>query len=177
MVKSELDYTTKMISANLSNYSAWHNRSKLILRFLKETNASDSERRQMLDDELKLIHKALFDPYDQSLWFYHQNLMCTFDPSAAKQTLAPNLTAEQRLNYIEAEQEFVEELLEDTDDCKWIYQALIELVLLRAKVDGKAADDSRRVAMMSWLDRLKSLDPLRRGRWDDLQQSIESSAQ
>lgn len=50
MVESEFEYTTKMIKASLSNFSAWHSRSKLIPRLLDERNANDKERRQFLDD-------------------------------------------------------------------------------------------------------------------------------
>ena len=50
MVESEFEYTTKMIRASLSNFSAWHNRSKLIPRLLDERNATDNERRQFLED-------------------------------------------------------------------------------------------------------------------------------
>lgn len=50
MVESEFEYTTKMIRASLSNFSAWHHRSKIIPRLLDERNASDFERRQFLDD-------------------------------------------------------------------------------------------------------------------------------
>jgi geranylgeranyl transferase type-2 subunit alpha len=50
MAKTEFDYTTKMIGLNLSNFSAWHNRTKLILSILEEKSATDEERRQMLDD-------------------------------------------------------------------------------------------------------------------------------
>jgi geranylgeranyl transferase type-2 subunit alpha len=50
MALEELDYTTKMIRTNLSNFSAWHNRTKLIARILDEKNASDEERKQMLDE-------------------------------------------------------------------------------------------------------------------------------
>ena len=50
MARQEFDYTTKMVSLNLSNFSAWHGRTKLIQRFLDEENASDNERRKMLDD-------------------------------------------------------------------------------------------------------------------------------
>ena len=50
MSRQELGYTKKMIGTNLSNFSAWHNRSKLILKILDEEEASDDERRHMLDE-------------------------------------------------------------------------------------------------------------------------------
>jgi geranylgeranyl transferase type-2 subunit alpha len=53
MVESEFEYTTKMIKASLSNFSAWHTRSQLIPRLLHERNASDEKRRQFLDDGMR----------------------------------------------------------------------------------------------------------------------------
>jgi geranylgeranyl transferase type-2 subunit alpha len=50
MVESEFEYTTKMIKSNLSNFSAWHNRSKLIPRLLNERNADDIARQKFLDE-------------------------------------------------------------------------------------------------------------------------------
>ena len=52
MVESEFEYTTKMIHGDkgLSNFSAWHRRSKLIPRLLDERKADDATRRQFLDD-------------------------------------------------------------------------------------------------------------------------------
>jgi geranylgeranyl transferase type-2 subunit alpha len=50
MVESEFEYTTKMIKSNLSNFSAWHNRSKLIPRLLNEREADDTARRKFLDE-------------------------------------------------------------------------------------------------------------------------------
>lgn len=50
MVRAEFDYTTRMINTNLSNFSAWHNRSKLIPRLLQEGEASEETRRRLLDD-------------------------------------------------------------------------------------------------------------------------------
>lgn len=49
MTRSEYEYTTKKIGEDLSNFSAWHMRSRLILRMLNEAAASDQERREMLD--------------------------------------------------------------------------------------------------------------------------------
>jgi geranylgeranyl transferase type-2 subunit alpha len=50
MATDELDYTKRMINTNLSNFSAWHNRTKLICRILDEKSASDDERGNVLDE-------------------------------------------------------------------------------------------------------------------------------
>ncbi len=52
MAESEFEYTTKMIHGDkgLSNFSAWHRRSKLIPRLLDERKADDAARRQFLDE-------------------------------------------------------------------------------------------------------------------------------
>ena len=54
MTQQEFDYTTKMISSNLSNFSAWHNRSKLIPKILTESEADHAVRRKFLDDGKKI---------------------------------------------------------------------------------------------------------------------------
>ncbi|KIV97801.1 hypothetical protein PV10_01508 [Exophiala mesophila] len=175
MARPEFNYTKKMIGANLSNFSAWHNRSQLITRILAEEDATDEERKQMLDEELELIHKALCDPYDQSLWFYHQNLMCTFDGDRAPNSMAPQLTDEQRRDYLKGEQEYIEEILEDADDCKWAYLALIDIALMAKKLkknpDGDE-DENDSSQVLEWLQAVKKLDPLRAGRWDDLERNL-----
>lgn len=50
MAPEEFEYAKKMIGTNLSNFSAWHYRTKLIQRLLNEKAASDEERKKMLDD-------------------------------------------------------------------------------------------------------------------------------
>lgn len=172
MAGSEFEYTTKMIQTNLSNFSAWHNRTQLIVRLLNEGNAGDEERKKMLDDELALIHKALFDPYDQSLWFYHQALMACFDPQTARKTMAPDLSEEERLQYIKQEREFVEEVLEDARDCKWVYQSLIECAVLVGKCTGQGIAEENKESIRGWLAELKKLDPLRKGRWTDMERQL-----
>ena len=99
--------------------------------------------------------------------------MCTFDPELATKTMAPNLDNTQRKEYLATEQDFIEEILEDTTDCKWVYQAMIELALLEAKLDGGLSPSSR-TNVLEWLEKLKSLDSLRMGRWLDLENSIDA---
>ncbi|RAH43238.1 Rab geranylgeranyltransferase BET4 [Aspergillus brunneoviolaceus CBS 621.78] len=172
MTQAEFDYAKKMIGANLSNFSAWHYRTKLIQRLLNERSASDEERRKMLDDELELVHRALCDPYDQSLWFYHQNLMCVFDPTVAAQTMAPNLSDSERLEYLRQEIEEIEDMLDGAEDCKYLYQALIDCTLLAWKVEGITPADTQKRAVLKWLAELKKLDPLRQQRWLGFEQSL-----
>ncbi|KAE8147420.1 hypothetical protein BDV25DRAFT_160377 [Aspergillus avenaceus] len=171
MAQAEYEYAKKMIGTNLSNFSAWHYRTKVIQRWLNERSAADDERKKMLDEELGLIHRALCDPYDQSLWFYHQNLMCTFDPALSSQTLAPNLSQSERLNYLRQEIEEIQEMLDGAEDCKYIYQALIDCTLLASKVEGTLSSGDQQ-NILSWISELKKMDPLRRGRWLDFEQSL-----
>ena len=195
MTQKEFEYAKKMIGANLSNFSAWHYRTKLILRLLDDQSASDNERKRMLDDgksalslsmcsfpsyfqsthrydtELDLVHQALIDPYDQSLWCDNQNQMCVVDPSVASRTMAPNLGTSERLQYLRNEIDAIQEMLDGAEDCKYIYQALIEVTLLVSKVTGSLVPKDRD-QILSWLSELKQLDPLRQQRWLDFEQTL-----
>ncbi|GME74888.1 unnamed protein product [Ambrosiozyma monospora] len=79
----EFKFTTKMINKDISNYSAWHNRSKLIEKlfisspdlkddndvYLQFFNAKD--KLKFLRKELDLIKTAFYtDPDDSSVWIY-----------------------------------------------------------------------------------------------------------
>jgi geranylgeranyl transferase type-2 subunit alpha len=97
--------------------------------------------------------------------------MCTFDPDIARQTLAPNLSNADKLAYIARERESIEDLLEDARDCKWVYQALIECALVTAKIQGSFSVAAKE-CVRKWLVELRKRDPLRKGRWDDLEKSL-----
>jgi geranylgeranyl transferase type-2 subunit alpha len=173
MVESEFEYTTKMIKTNLSNFSAWHYRSQLIPRLLVERQAQSAERKKMLDDEFELITRALYtDPYDQSLWFYHQYLMSTLDETNHQSvSILDPCTNGDRLHYLKQELDNVKEMLDGAEDCKYIYQALLEYSQRYLEVE----DDNKKVMTMEmkeWLDELRKSDPLRHGRWSDLENSL-----
>ena len=193
MARSELDYTTRMIKVKLENFSAWHTRSRLIPRMLGENRASGEERKAMLDKgayyssattsfissnlstELSWIQDGIYtDPYNQSLWFYHHNLMCTFDQTLASQTIAPNLTNDERMSYVSTEIDNIIEAREGAEDCKYVSQTLIELVTLYSKLsDGQVPPQAQNGTLKKWFQELRSLDPKRRGRWDDLVKDLD----
>jgi len=169
LTESEFDYTTKMIKTNLSNFSAWHNRSKLIPRLLRERNADPKARRVLLDSELALICEAInTDPFDQSIWFYHQYLMLAISPNCPpKELVVADLSNGEREKYYEHELEYIKDILEDEADCKWIYEGLLYLAGAYLEVEsGTKAFTTK--DMRSWLEELMRLDPLRKGRWEDV---------
>lgn len=174
LTESEFAYTTKMVKGNLSNFSAWHNRSKLIPLLLEERGANEDDRRRLFDAELALIQSALFtDPYDQSLWFYHEFLMITLLSTAATGPTRSfaQFTNHDREEYLATELAQVRELLEDTDDCKWIYQFLLHYSAKYLDLDaGNKAFST--LDLRQWLDQLNRLDPLRKARWKDLEKSL-----
>ena len=97
--------------------------------------------------------------------------MCTFDTELGSQTMAPSLSTDEKLAYISREREFIEEILKDARDCKWVYQALIECHLLRGKLEGSVPAEAKADIQLLLLE-LKKLDPLRLGRWQGLERLL-----
>lgn len=62
--------------------------------------------------------------------------MCCFDPSVSNTTMTPNLTDSERLEYLRQEVDAIQEMLDGAEDCKYIYQALIDCTLVAAQVRG-----------------------------------------
>lgn len=59
----------EMIGSNLSNFSAWHNRSQLIPRLLQERGADAKMRATFLNEALSFVREGLdVGPEDQRLW-------------------------------------------------------------------------------------------------------------
>jgi geranylgeranyl transferase type-2 subunit alpha len=173
LTESEYAYTTKMIKTNLSNFSAWHNRAKLIPRLLNERGADNAARRDLFDSELALICTAInTDPFDQSIWYYHQYLMSTLSPECPEQgQIILQLSNMDRQRYYAHEMEYIQEITEDEADCKWIYVALLDLAASYLETDA-GTNAFKTVDILSWLEQLRRLDPLRKGRWEELGSSL-----
>ncbi|CAG8539603.1 12208_t:CDS:2 [Ambispora leptoticha] len=72
LTESEFKFTTTKINQNFSNYSAWHQRSKLLPSLFQEKNMTDAEKKSVIDEEFDLVKSAIYtDPDDQSAWLYH----------------------------------------------------------------------------------------------------------
>ena len=70
---SELAYTTRKIEASFSNFSAWHQRSKV---FDATGNLKGDKGKSKLDEEFELVNQAMYTmPDDQSAWLYHRWLI------------------------------------------------------------------------------------------------------
>ncbi|KAI9484081.1 MAG: hypothetical protein EXX96DRAFT_477207 [Benjaminiella poitrasii] len=70
IVKDEYEFTTRKINQSFSNYSAWHQRSKLLPEIV--ATMSSEEKNQVAIDELNLVKNAIYtDPDDQSAWLYY----------------------------------------------------------------------------------------------------------
>ena len=92
--------------------------------------------------------------------------MYTFDPRLSPKTMAPNLTYEERLEYVSTEIDKVVEMLEGAEKCKWIYQSLIQLCLIYKAIASNWPLQAKE--LRNWMIELETLDPLRKGRWTDV---------
>ncbi|RCH89746.1 hypothetical protein CU098_006449, partial [Rhizopus stolonifer] len=74
LAESEYQFTTKKINQSFSNYSAWHQRSKLLPEIVAPMTTE--EKNEIAKSELSLVKNAIYtDPEDQSAWLYYWWLM------------------------------------------------------------------------------------------------------
>lgn len=97
--------------------------------------------------------------------------MSTFDPKYAAHSMAPDLSEEERSEYVTQEIGRLQEMLDGAEDCKWIYQSLISLSILHKSLGGRWPVGMSEIG--HWVDELTRLDPLRAKRWADLRRELE----
>jgi geranylgeranyl transferase type-2 subunit alpha len=122
--------------------------------------------------EIGLIREALnVGPEDQSLWYYHQFLMLNLFEPVGRASITPGFSLEERVTYVERELQAMEELLDDYDDIKWIYEALVESTISLADMEDRQLREEEKEDLKLWLEKLKTLDPMRNGRWVELKRN------
>jgi len=152
---SELAYTQEKIEANFSNFSAWHQRSKVF------EATRDLEDPKTLDEEFGFVMQAMYTmPSDQSAWLYHRWLMAqTKDPEVVKREI-----------------KLIQELLDEEPDSKWCLESLVQYTLLLHRLSPASFSTDPKATVYPLLDRLIKNDPMRKGRYDDVRKQLESSA-
>lgn len=123
--------------------------------------------------ELALIREALnVGPEDQSLWYYHQFLVLDLIEYVGRPTITASLTDEERVSYLTREIADIKDLLEDYDDCKLIYERLMDYTLALAALEARQPTSDENLDLRTWLSKLQELDPMRSGRWIDMEREL-----
>lgn len=181
---SEYEFTTSKINNNISNFSAWHNRTKLIPKIYHhfQTNSPTenepeiitkyrpvfSDPYNILAHEIKLINTGMFvDVDDTSIWLYLYWLLVDefFVTNIGKEKYSQILT--EQLKTIE-ELNDLEKSDTDSDNC-WCLKSivLIKGLLIKLENPNVAQTDLLTTEMKSMLQILMEIDPLRKGRYLD----------
>ncbi|KAJ7261363.1 rab-protein geranylgeranyltransferase [Mycena haematopus] len=152
---TELAYTTRKIESNFSNFSAWHQRTK-ILNSLWGSGILD--RHKSKEKEFDLVRNAMYtDPNDQSVWIYHRWLV----------------GAGEDKDVLDREITIIQELLDEQSDSKWCRESLVHCKRLLLKNHPSSVDavsltnDCRRL-----LGDLRVLDPARRRRYEEIEAAL-----
>lgn len=173
----EFNYTTAKINNNISNFSAWHNRSKLIPKLLKlfdsvadptlfrDVQSIFKSPTTVLVHELELVKTGIYmDTDDTSVWLYLYWLL-TDDLfvkdqkiEAYVEILQEQLKTVEELNALEKEDHIY-----NLDNC-WCLKTilLIKALLHREKNEFLLTED-----MKEHLQTLIKIDPLRKGKYSD----------
>ena len=88
----------------------------------------------------------------------------------AESTMAPGLSKDERLDYVSKQIESLLDMLDGAEDCKWIYQSLLQLCVVYR--DNSGNWPIQKQEMPKWIEELRKLDPLRSGRWADLKRNL-----
>jgi len=154
-LSDEFDFTTKRIEENFSNYSAWHQRSVLILKiYLPDSKEYSS----VLDKEFELIRSAFYtEPADQSAWIYHRWLVTQ---------VCLSLAIEDQKVILKRELEMCNELkslLQSEEDQSLQKWPIFTSIFIMQKMRGHESE------IKDCLDFLVKLDPIHASHYTDLQ--------
>ncbi|KAI0340483.1 rab-protein geranylgeranyltransferase [Trametopsis cervina] len=160
--QSELVYTTRKIEANFSNFSAWHQRTKL-LTSLWDSGKLDPVKSK--EEEFELVRNAMYtDPEDQSVWIYHRWLVGEGNDASLLQT----------------EISSIQELLDEQPDSKWCMESIVyykQLLLSKhSSMLGKEDERNLKTSCLTLLNELQKVDPDRKQRYLELANRMQESS-
>lgn len=100
--------------------------------------------------------------------------MTTLIETVGHSSIVPNLSRGDRVEYAGRQLCDLRDMLEDAEDRKWIYKALLQYTLALCELDQREPDDDEKADIAAWLVEIRKLDPLRAGRWDDVEDAVRS---
>ncbi|KAF3219459.1 Rab geranylgeranyltransferase, variant 2 [Orbilia oligospora] len=179
-LKSKHTYSPTSLSTT-SSLLTQNPESKLIPRVLSERGATIEERRTFLDGELGEMQTAVYtDPYDQSIQLYNHWLL--LESCSSKQTTSTtspvfSLTNSQKSETLLRTLEWMRELLDEEPDCRLLLEEMIFVGSLLRDLDETEEEedvdrDEVKRDMQSWLEKLMEVDPMRGGRWREMQEKL-----
>lgn len=153
----ELAYTTENINNNISNFSAWHQRTVLLSKIFGE-NENESNAK-MIHDEFAYITNAMFtDAEDQSVWFY---IKWFIKNKVVRETLEPSeyarLLQELHSNVVMINQDDLEFSGKENN---WCLKILIVLDDVLKNIGIETCIEKKKR-----LEQLINADPLRKNRY------------
>jgi geranylgeranyl transferase type-2 subunit alpha len=173
----EFEYTTSMINKDFSNFSAWHNRSKLIpiLFELKPTELFN-DKLVFLQNELKILQNAMYtDPEDQSFWVYLRWLLTSdqfvkaLDTETYLSILRQQLQVVKDLNELEKDDN-------DGIDNTWCLKTIVQIEQIISKTAASTGNsessDEFTDEIRESLKTLARVDPLRKNLYEEQITSI-----
>lgn len=172
----EFDYTTQKINQNISNFLAWHNRSKLIPKIIKlyqdfgdsyepKVYAVFKSPYEVLLHELELAKTGMFmDADDTSVWLYVAWLLT--DPLFTDELKNLGKYSEVLQGQLKLVEELNELEKDDHIEGKDNVWCLRTMVLLKGLLMNGGMEDMRE-DIRTHLEVLVETDPLRKGRYLD----------
>ena len=141
----ELQFTRALLEQKPNNYSAWHNRSALLV-----------PNEQTLEEEFDFVQNEFYtDPKDQSPWIFHRWLFS-------------NEKVSQQLH--EKDLKACQDLLEIEPDSKW---ATLTVVWLHMKQrSGQLLNEKDEQQVFSLLEGLKATDTMHMHYYDALRSDV-----
>lgn len=160
---NEFNFTSSKVNSNILNFSAWHNRSKLIPKvydlihkFEYKEEPIFHNKESLLLHELKLVNTGMYvDIDDSSIWVYLEWLLSDIffieelSDERYKEVLNDQLKVIKELNDLEV-------MDNDKENC-WCLKAMITINERLGKTS----------AVRPLLEKLIDIDPLRKGRYID----------